>query len=147
MYTVLHNSNLAIHWFWTKALKLHCFLKKKKSSSVHRYKPHKVRFWAARFFSGTKKPCISRPCCIANQSKTSPNLIFFCINMFPCKTSICINIRTIWFFLVKSSAHNTTGSANTARTSESDRDPLSVSTPATNAPSSATSPTPVVEKG
>ena len=28
MYTVLHNSNLEIRWFWPKALQIHCFLKK-----------------------------------------------------------------------------------------------------------------------
>ena len=62
--TVLHKSSLGIHWFWTKALKLRGFWKI-KITLVHRYKPHEARFWAARFFSGTKKPGISRPCCIS----------------------------------------------------------------------------------
>ena len=29
VYTILHNSNLEIHGFWPKALKIHGFLKKK----------------------------------------------------------------------------------------------------------------------
>ena len=49
--TVLYNSNLEIHGFWSKALQIHGFLKK-KIHLVH--KPHEVRFWAAWFFSGTK---------------------------------------------------------------------------------------------
>ena len=46
--TVLHNSNLAIHWFWTKALKFFG----KKSTLVHRC--NLTRFGAAWFFSRTK---------------------------------------------------------------------------------------------
>ena len=47
--TILHNSNLEIHWSLAATLFF-----EKKIHSVHRYKPQEVRFWAARFFSGTK---------------------------------------------------------------------------------------------
>ena len=49
LYTILHNSNLEIHW----SLEVTLFFEK-KSHSVHSYKPYEVRFWAARFFSGPK---------------------------------------------------------------------------------------------
>ena len=49
---VLHNSNLEICGFWQKPCRYTVFWK--KIHLVHRYKPHEVRFWAARFFSGTK---------------------------------------------------------------------------------------------
>ena len=63
----------------TEALKLHCFLKK-KSPSVHRYKPHEVRFWAARFFSGTKNS-VSQGLAVFSKHSGNLTLIKFLIAM------------------------------------------------------------------
>ena len=62
LYTILNNSNLEIHW----NLEVTLFFEK-TSPSVHKYKPHKVRFWAAQFFSGTKNR-VSRGLAVQNIS-------------------------------------------------------------------------------